>query len=153
MLSALLPTESEVFLLDVVVPVQYDPGVQQSAVYIESEQHIFYGYSCQFLADLFDLNLSPGTLQHIVAGTANRMRLIVDQIKATLMADDILPCNEICFYIGSQQHWLRVTVTKRMTCCYPHRRWGSRATGAIGCPSQLFMSLAKPCDFWPAYRQ
>lgn len=98
MLSALLPIESGAFLLDVVV--QYNPDVQQLAVYLKSEQYIPYDRSRQFLADLFALNPSPGILQNIVVGTANRLRLIVDQIKAAFIAGDILHCNESGFYIG-----------------------------------------------------
>lgn len=104
------------FPLDVVAPVQYGPGIQQLAVYLKSEQYIPYDRSRQFLADLFGLNLSPGTLQNIVARIAKRLRPIVTQIKTALIAGHTLHCDESGFYIGGQRHWLHVAATKTLTC-------------------------------------
>ncbi|MAT97144.1 MAG: hypothetical protein CL608_08380 [Anaerolineaceae bacterium] len=88
-----------------VAPVQYGPSIQQLAVYLKSEQYIPYDRSRQFLADLFDLRLSPGTLQNIVARAAKRLRPIVTQvtqIKTALIAGHTLHCDESGFYIGGQ---------------------------------------------------
>ncbi len=117
---------------DVVAPVQYGPGIQQLAVYLKSEQYIPYDRSRQFLADLFDLALSPATLQNIVARAAKGLRPLVSQIKMALIAGHLLHCDESGFYIGGQRHWLHVAATKTLTCYYPHRRRGSQATTAMG---------------------
>ena len=136
---------------DVIAPVQYGPGIQQLAVYLKSEQYIPYDRSRQFFTDLFDLNLSPGTLQNIVARTAKRLRPIVNQIKAALIAGHLLHCDESGFYIGGQRHWLHVAATKRLTCYYPHRRRGSKATDAMGILPHFRGTAIH--DFWSAYRQ
>lgn len=120
------------FPADVVAPVQYGPGIQQLAVYLKSEQYIPYDRSRQFLADLFDLALSPGTLQNIVARAAKRLQPLVTQIKMALIAGHTLHCDESGFYIGGQRHWLHVAASKTLTCYYPHRRRGSQATTAMG---------------------
>ena len=135
---------------DVVAPVQYGPGIQQLAVYLKSEQYIPYDRSRQFLADLFDLHLSPGTLQNIVARAAKRLRPIVTQIKTGLIASHTLHCDESGFYIGGERHWLHVAATKTLTCYYPHRRRGSQATDAMGILPHFRGTAIH--DFWSAYR-
>lgn len=135
----------------VVAPVQYGPGIQQLAVYLRSEQYIPYDRSRQFFADLFDLSLSPGTLQNIVARTARRLRPVVACIKATLRVGHILHCDESGFYIGGQRHWLHVAATKTLTCYYPHPRRGSKATNAMGILPRFRGTAIH--DFWSAYRQ
>jgi transposase len=135
---------------DVVAPVQYGPGIQQLAIYLKNEQYIPYDRSRQFLADLFDLHLSPGTLQNIVARAARRLRPIVTQIKTALIAGHTLHCDESGFYIGGERHWLHVAATKTLTCYYPHRRRGSQATDAMGI-LPYFQGTAIH-DFWSAYR-
>jgi transposase len=136
---------------DVVVPVQYGPGVQQLAVYLKTEQYIPYDRSRQFFADLFDLNLSPGTLQNIIERTAQRLRPIVEQIKAALINGQVLHCDESGFYIGGQRHWLHVAATQTLTCYYPHPRRGSKATDAMDILPHFRGTAIH--DFWSAYRQ
>ena len=135
----------------VVAPVQYGPGIQQLAVYLKSEQYIPYDRSRQFFADLFNLKLSPGTLQNIVARTARGLRPIVAKIKAALIAGHLLHCDESGFYIGGQRHWLHVAASPRLTCYYPHRRRGRQATDAMGILPHFRGTAVH--DFWSAYRQ
>jgi len=135
---------------DVVAPVQYGPSIQQLAVYLKSEQYIPYDRSRQFLADLFDLNLSPGTLQNIVARAAKRLQPIVTQIKTALIAGHTLHCDESGFYIGGQRHWVHVAATKTLTCYYPHQQRGRKATDAMGILPHFRGTAIH--DFWSAYR-
>ena len=121
-----------VFPQDVVAPVQYGPRPQQLAVYLKNEQYIPYDRSRQLLADLFELDLSPGTSQNIIGRTAARLRPIDGQIKEALTAGDILNCDETGFYIDGQRHWLHVAATERLTYYFPHRSRGSQATKAMG---------------------
>ncbi len=136
---------------DVVAPVQYGPGIQQLAVYLKTEQFIPYDRSRQFLADLFDLNLSPGTLQNIIERATKRLRPVVGQIKTALIAGHILHCDESGFYIGGQRHWLHVAATETLTCYHPHARRGSKATDAMGILPDFRGTAIH--DFWSAYRQ
>lgn len=136
---------------DVVAPVQYGPGVQQLAVYLKNEQYIPYDRSRQFFADLFNLNLSPGTLQNIIKRTAKQLQPIVGQIKDALIDGQILHCDESGFYIGGQRHWLHVAATQTLTCYYPHPRRGQKATDEMGILPDFRGTAIH--DFWSAYRQ
>jgi len=135
---------------DVVAPVQYGPSVQQLAVYLKAEQFIPYDRSRQFFADLFGLNLSPGTLQNIMGRAAKRLRPVLGQIKDALIAGQILHCDESGFYIGGQRHWLHVAGSPTLTYYYPHARRGRKATDAMGI-LPAFRGTAIH-DFWSAYR-
>jgi transposase len=117
---------------DVVAPVQYGPRLQQLAVYLKNEQYIPYDRSRQFLADLFDLDLSVGTLQNIMRRAAKRLDPIVEHIKTALSAGPVLHCDESGFYIAGARHWLHVAATQQLTCYFPHRNRGSQATQAMG---------------------
>ncbi len=136
---------------NVTAPVQYGAGVQQLAVYLKTEQFIPYDRSRQFFADLFGLHLSPGTLQNIMIRTAKRLQPVVEQIKDTLIAGQILHCDESGFYIGGQRHWLHVAATEEMTYYFPHPRRGRKATDAMGILPAFGGTAIH--DFWSAYRQ
>lgn len=134
----------------VVGPVQYGPRVQQLAVYLKSEQYIPYDRSRRFIADLFGLKLSPGTLQNMIGRAAKRLRPVVEQIKAALIAGHILHCDESGFYIAGQRHWLHVAATDSLTYYYPHPRRGHKATDAMGILPHFRGTAIH--DFWSAYR-
>jgi transposase len=120
------------FPANVVAPAQYGPRIQQLAVYLKNEQYLPYDRSRQLLADLFGLELSPGTLQNMIERAATRLRPVVDKIREALTAGNILNCDETGFYIGGKRHWLHVAGNERLTCYFPHRSRGSKATQEMG---------------------
>ena len=132
-------------------PVQYGPGVQQLAVYLKTEQFIPYDRSRQFFADLFDLNISPGTLQNIIGRAARGLQPVVEKIKEGLIASEVVHFDESGFYIGGKRHWLHTAGTPFLTCYYPHSRRGKVATDAMGILPRF--QGAAIHDFWSAYRQ
>jgi transposase len=131
--------------------VQYGPRVQQLAVYLKTEQYIPYERSRQFFADLFDLHLSPGTLQNILQRAAQRLQPVIAKIKAGLRASPVLHCDESGFYIGGDRHWLHTASTPRLTYYYPHTRRGRVATDAMGILPHYQGTAVH--DNWSAYRQ
>jgi transposase len=136
---------------DVVSPVQYGPRIQQLLIYLKQEQFIPYDRSRQFLADLFAVNLSPGTLENVVARAADRLRPVMDSIKTVLIASAVVHFDESGFYIAGQRHWLHTAGTASLTYYYPHCRRGRQATEAMGIlPHFLGRAIH---DFWSAYRQ
>ncbi|MCO5185485.1 MAG: IS66 family transposase [Anaerolineae bacterium] len=142
---------SGLFPQDVTAPVQYGSRIQQLAVYLKAEQFIPYERSRRFFADLFDLNLSPGTLQNVIQRSAKRLRPLIEQVKATLAAGHIVHCDESGFYINGDRHWLHVAATDQLTCYYPHRNRGSKAITEMGILPN-FQGRAIH-DFWSAYYQ
>ena len=114
------------FPAEVTAPVQYGPRVHQLAVYLKIEQFIPYERSRQLFADLFDLNLSPGTLQNSIRRAAKRMRPVVDAIQEGVIASEVVHFDESGLYIGGQRHWLHTAGTETLTFYYPHSRRGRK---------------------------
>ncbi len=112
-------------------PVQYGARVQQLAVYLKTEQFIPYNRSRRFFADLFGINISPGTLQNIIKRTATRLRPVSNRIKEALIAADVVHFDETGFYIGGERHWLHTAGTTSLTSYYPHKRRGRIATDGM----------------------
>lgn len=144
-------TTQGVFPDTVVAPVQYGPRVQQLAVYLKTVQFIPYDRSRQFFADLFDLQLSPGTLQNVLQRAAQRLPPVLKKIKVGLRASPVLHCDESGFYIGGHRHWLHTASTPNLTYYYPHTRRGRVATEAMGIlPAYQGTAVH---DNWSTYRQ
>lgn len=135
----------------VTAPVQYGPGVQQLAVYLKVEQFIPYDRSRRFFADLFDLNISPGTLQNIMGRAAKQVAPVVESIKQGLVASAVGHFDESGFYIGGKRHWLHSAGTKSLTFYFPHVRRGRQAIDEMGI-LPFFQGTAVH-DGWPAYKQ
>ena len=112
-------------------PVQYGSRVQQLAVYLKTEQFIPYNRSRRFFADLFGINISPGTLQNIIKRAASRLRPVSNRIKEALIAADVVHFDETGFYIGGERHWLHTAGTTSLTSYYPHKRRGRIATDGM----------------------
>jgi len=120
------------FPASVTHPVQYGSQVKRLAVYLRNEQFIPYERSQQLLADLFELPISPGSLQNFVETAAERVKLVTTAIKEVLTSAEVAHADETGFYINGQRHWLHTVSTAELTYFAPHRGRGQAATNAIG---------------------
>ena len=144
-------TSQGAFPTDVTHPVQYGPGVRQLAIYLKHAQFIPYDRSRQFFADLFGLDLSPGSLQNFTTKAAQRLRRVTGQIKGALARSPVGHFDESGFYVGGQRHWLHTAGTRTLTYYQAHHRRGRKATDAIGV-LPVFGGTAVH-DNWSAYWQ
>jgi transposase len=142
-------TTSGNFPSTVTNPVQYGPGIQQLAVYLKNQQFIPYERSQQFLADLFGLNLSPGTLQNIIKKAAQRLKPFLTNIKTALTNSAVAHFDESGIYIQGKRFWFHTVGTNTMTAYYPHRKRGKDATESMGILPG-FQGTAVH-DHWSAY--
>ena len=136
---------------DVTAPVQYGAGVQQLAVYLKTEQFIPYERSRQLFADLFEVKLSPGTLENSMERAARRVGPVVEQIKQALRRSQVGHFDESGFYIGGRRHWLHSAGTPSLTYYFAHPRRGCKATDAMDILPH-FQGTAVH-DAWSAYSQ
>jgi len=139
------------FPTDVTQTVQYGPRVRQLAVYLKIEHFIPYERSRRFFADLYNLQLSPGTLQNIITRAAERLTPVVEKIKTALTKAEVLHVDESGFYIGGQRHWLHSAGTGTLTYYFPHPKRGHQATEAQGILPH-FQGVAVH-DGWSTYRR
>lgn len=137
------------FPKDVTNPVQYGPRIKQLGVYLKIEQLLPYDRTRQCLEDLFQVNLSPGTLQNTVRKAAKRLKPIVKKIGDEIAAADVGHFDETGFYIGGTRHWLHSASTSELTCYFPHRSRGRKAAEEAGILSR-FQGTAVH-DNWATY--
>jgi len=136
---------------EVKAPVQYGPRVQQLAVYLRTEQFVPYKRSRQFMADLFGVYLSTGTLQNMMGKASLGLKEAVEVIKQGIIASEVVNYDESGFYIRGKRHWLHTAGTPLLTLYFPHERRGKKATDAMGVLPKFHGTAVH--DFWSAYRQ
>ncbi len=112
--------------------VQYGSGVKSLAVYLKSQQLLPYGRSQQFLADLFGLSVTQGSLENFLGAAASKVAPINEEIKTGLVAAKVAHYDESGFYIGGKRQWLHSTSTPYLTYYAPHPSRGNKALKAIG---------------------
>lgn len=137
------------FPADVTNPVQYGPQVKQLAVYLRTEQFIPYERERQLLADLFELPISPGTLQNFVTTAAETVEPALQAIKEALIQAEVAHADETGFYVNGQRCWLHTVSTDEMTYYEPHAKRGQQATDAIGILPEFKGTLVH--DAWATY--
>lgn len=124
-------TTSE-FPAGVTQPVQYGSQVKRLAVYLHTEQFIPYDRRQQMMADLFELPISPGSLQNFVGTAAEQVKPATTAIKGAIIKAEVAHADETGFYINGQRHWLHTVSTPELTCFVPHQHRGQAATQEIG---------------------
>ena len=134
---------------DVTNPVQYGPRIKQVGVYLKIEQLLPYDRTRQCLEDLFQVYLSPGTLQNTVRKAAKRLKPIVKNIRDKIAAADVGHFDETGFYIGGTRHWLHSSSTDGLTYYFPHRSRGRKATEEAGILSSFRGTAVH--DNWATY--
>lgn len=139
------------FPTDVTNPVQYGSQVKRLAVYLHTEQFIPYERERQMLADVFELPVSPGSLQNFVEMAAVTVEPATEAIKDAVIAAQVGHADETGFYINGQRYWLHTVSTEELTYYEPHANRGKKATEAIGILSRFTGTLVH--DAWTTYFQ
>ncbi len=129
---------------------QYGSGVRQLALYLKIQQLIPYDRSRQFFADLFDANLSTGTLQNIVNQAAATLEPTLEEIKEALRDGELLHCDESGFYINGKRHWLHVASNEYLTYYLAHPKRGREAIEALAILPYFQGTTIH--DFWASYQ-
>lgn len=101
------------------------------------------------MADLFELPISPGSLQNFVEAAAVTVEPATEAIKEAVIQAEVGHANETGLYINGQRHWLHMVSTEELTYYEPHAKRGKAATDEIGVLPQFRGALVH--DAWPAY--
>jgi transposase len=129
---------------------QYGHHLRALAVYLVQQQLVPYGRVRDLLRDLFEVQLSQGTLVAWVRQAAAALEPVELQIKAALRRAPILHSDETRVRRAGHLAWAHVTSTSRLTHYAIHPKRGAAATNAIGIlPDFAGVSVH---DGWRAYR-
>ncbi|MGZ3640452.1 MAG: IS66 family transposase [Ktedonobacterales bacterium] len=130
--------------------VQYGPRLGALVVYLVEQQLIPYGRVRDLFADLFGVQLSTGTLVHLVQRCAAALAPVEAQVKAALQRVPVLHSDETGVRLSGRLAWAHVASTAHLTHYAIHPKRGGEATTAIGIlPDFHGVSVH---DGWAAYR-
>jgi transposase len=134
--------------------VQYGPMVKGIALYLLYGQLLPYARTAELWADVCGCELSPGTLEAIVAEGADLLVETEEQIKQALRAAEVLGTDETGMRVQGVLHWLHTARTETLTHYACHRKRGKVATDEIGILPQ-FHGVAEHDGYssYPPYTQ
>ena len=130
-------------------PVQYGINVQQLAVYFTQYQLLPYGRTAEIFKDLFDHGLSKSFLVNNNHRCAVKLQPFIKELKATLLKQPALHCDETGFYFEGQRYWLHTVCTDQHTLYAPHFKRGTEAMNDMGVLPFYEGTLIH--DFWKSY--
>ncbi len=112
--------------------VQYGPTIKSLSVYLKHHGMIGYERLQELYKELFGIRLSQGTLVNFINECSGRLTPVVEEIKAAIIASDVVHFDESGFRILGSLHWLHSASTEMLTCYFAHKKRGTEAMAAMG---------------------
>lgn len=113
-------------------PVQYGAGVRSVAAYLMGYQLIPYDRCAESMNDLFNCQLSAGTLATILKECASELVEPLIFIKEGLKKSEVVGVDETNLRVNQKQDWVHVTSTPCLTLLVHDQRRGTSAIESIG---------------------
>jgi transposase len=130
-------------------PVQYGTNVQQLAIYFIQYQLLPIGRTSEIFKDLYGHGLSKSFLVNNNHRFAVKLQPFITDLKATLLRQPVLHCDETGFYFEGQRYWLHTICTDQHTFYAPHIKRGAEAMNDMGVLPFYEGRLIH--DFWKSY--
>lgn len=115
------------FPADVTVPVQYGSGLRGLMVYLMNAQLLPSDRTREVLSEVFDCEVSEGTLYNARAQCFEQLEPIEQQIKQRLSSAAVLHCDETGLRVNRKLWWLHVASTSELTYYFVHPKRGQVA--------------------------
>ena len=103
------------FPTNVTAPVQYGPRIKSLAVYLSNQQLIPEDRLKQLFSDVFELDISTGTLASINQKFSALIKTQQDDVLNLLKNAPVKNLDETGFRIGAKTQWLHVISNDKMT--------------------------------------
>jgi transposase len=113
-------------------PVQYGERTQSLVLYLQTYQLLPCERLSELFSDVFDCNLSTGTICRMLERSADKTTPIIDAIKEKIREGPYLHCDETGLSLSGKIHWLHTASTPELTCLYVDRNRGLPAMLAMG---------------------
>ena len=114
------------------VKVQYGPTIKSLAVYLKHHGMISYDRLQELYKELLGIEVSQGTLVNFVNECSERITPVVEEIKETIIASDVVHFDESGFRILGSLHWLHSASTELLTYYFAHKKRGTAAMTEMG---------------------
>jgi transposase len=117
---------------DIINTVQYGERLKAVAVYLTHYQLIPYKRSAELIKDLFNHNLSQGSIVSFNQNCHKRLAPIEDSIRNNITSSlGAVHFDETGIYIDKKRKWLHVASNERLTYYEAHEKRGKIATDEI----------------------
>jgi transposase len=117
---------------EVAAAVQYGPGVATVAVYLNQEQLLPLGRTCEVMADLFGCPIAEGTLESAVGRCYEQLADTEAAIKRGVQGAKVAHFDETGTNVGGKTSWLHVASTLNLTYYSVQEKRGREAMDKIG---------------------
>lgn len=107
--------------------VSYGSNVQALVVYLCEEHAVSYQRVKRLMNDMFNINMSEGTIDNIVQRMTKRARNLYEKIKEKIGSSPVAGADETGIDIAGILHWLWVWQTETVSFFKPHAKRGYKA--------------------------
>ena len=111
----------------VAAPVQYGNQIRATMVYLSSFQLVPQNRLVEAMRDLFNVHVSIGTLNNIIAKAHYFLEKTEASIKASIRGSPVMHMDETGMYVTGERWWEHVCSTTRFTYYFCHSRRGKKA--------------------------
>ena len=108
-------------------PVQYGERVQALSAYFSHQHFIPFDRLSQMFEDVFEIGISPATCANIDSKLFTQLESFEANLKAHLIASDVLHFDETGIRCNKKLHWIHVTSSKAATYYGIHAKRGKEA--------------------------
>jgi transposase len=130
-------------------PVQYGPQVTAVCVYLWHGQFLSRDRTCQAMAELFGVPVSPGAVAGMVTRVTGKLGTCLEAVRTALSAAGVVHFDETGFRVAGKLAWVHSASSGKFTLITAHPKRGRQAMDAAGVlPS--FAGIAVH-DAWAPY--
>jgi transposase len=116
----------------VIAPVQYGPRVTAVCAYLWHGQFLSRDRTCQAVAELFGVAVSPGTVATMVRRVAGPLDGCPPAIRAALAAAEVVHFDETGFRVAGKLAWVHSASSGKIALLGVHGKRGRQAMDAAG---------------------
>lgn len=131
-------------------PVQYGPLLKSTLVYLTQQQLLPIARTVELVADLYGIELSPGTVQASIGQAAQWLTPGYERITQAVSTAAVVHFDETGQRTSGRLRWLHTAATGELTWYGAHDKRGQLAMDAMGI-LPVFQGVAVH-DGWASYR-
>lgn len=113
-------------------PVQYGYGLKSVIIYLRNYQLLPYQRTAELLCDLFNINLSQGTMGNITRSSSDILKQPLKQIADLIAESPIAHFDETGCRVLGKPHWMHVASNLKLTYLEVRQKRGREAIDDIG---------------------
>jgi transposase len=133
------------FTPNVNAPVQYGAGLRATALYLGGYQLVPYKRLSEIFSELFDCNLSAGTLANFIKRGGYNANVAMEPVREALAGGELAHADETGCTVNGKRNWLHVFSNAELTCYRVDAKRGVEAMQRMGLLECFCGALIRDC--------